>query len=244
MFLVLMVVIFRMRYGVDAWVRSGLLRCAVSLPRGYAHQHSFSTISAAATTSSLPILLVERNPHALDEYVTFDEESHTYCFDGKPMRKSVTQLIDGYFSKFHPDNMIAKMMNGPNWPRPEYTSESGVPFTAHEIKDEWQRVSLRARQLGTQMHASIERMLNQERPINEDLPELRQFSNFHKLELVEKRQYKPYRTEWRVAAPDLGIGGCIDFVCQLPDGSFGIMDWKRSKKLPKSTGFSFGKKAL
>jgi hypothetical protein len=46
------------------------------------------------------------------------------------------------------------------------------------------------------------------------------------------KEIDPFRTEWRIAAPDIGLAGSVDFVGRLPDGTYAVMDWKRSKELP------------
>lgn len=89
------------------------------------------------------------------------------------------------------------------------------------------------------MHANIERILNK-LETSLDVPELMQFSQFDE-SVIKARNITPYRTEWRIAAPDLGIGGSVDFVGKLEDGSYVIIDWKRSKNLPKTMYVSYGK---
>lgn len=88
------------------------------------------------------------------------------------------------------------------------------------------------------MHSNIERYYN-DLPYNtEQTPEFQQFQQFHK-NIICRNNIQPYRTEWRIAVPSLGIGGSIDFIGKLPDGSFVIMDWKRSKTLPGSLDSGF-----
>ena len=90
------------------------------------------------------------------------------------------------------------------------------------------------------MHWNIERYLNK-LAVSETIPEFEQFLKFNE-EVMKPMEIEPYRTEWRIAAPDLGLGGSIDFVGKLPDGKFVIMDWKRSKNLSISKmKFSWGK---
>lgn len=90
------------------------------------------------------------------------------------------------------------------------------------------------------MHYNIERYFNG--IAYADIPEMKQFLEF-KTEVMDARRIQPYRTEWRIAAPDLSIAGSIDFVGKIPDGSFVVMDWKRSFELDNKLANSFNKKA-
>lgn len=47
--------------------------------------------------------------------------------------------------------------------------------------------------------------------------------------------------EWRIAAPDHGIAGSVDFVGQLPDGSYALFDWKRAKGFSENLYANYGK---
>jgi len=58
------------------------------------------------------------NTHPQDEALQFDELNHVYSYNGIKMPISVTTLIDSCFPKFDPDEIIPKMMQSSNWPRP------------------------------------------------------------------------------------------------------------------------------
>jgi hypothetical protein len=77
---------------------------------------------------SLPELnampLEMQHGHPKDELLQFNEKAHKYSYEGVPMKMSVTSAIDLFFKKFDSDVIIAKMMKGRNWPRPEYTVSS------------------------------------------------------------------------------------------------------------------------
>lgn len=94
------------------------------------------------------------------------------------------------------------------------------------------------------MHSIIERELNY-LPQHADVTELPEFTQFQQFRAERILDYgiTPYRTEWRIAAPDLGLAGSVDFVGVRADGGYVIMDWKRSKKLPTSINAAFGKTA-
>jgi hypothetical protein len=95
------------------------------------------------------------------------------------------------------------------------------------------------------MHANIERYLNELPPLElagKKEPELMQFEKFH-ADIIKKRCVVPYRTEWRIFDSELGLGGSVDFVGKLSNGSYVLMDWKRSKTLPSEIFKAYGKSA-
>lgn len=92
------------------------------------------------------------------------------------------------------------------------------------------------------MHWNIERFLNN-LDVSATVPEFSQFLQFNE-DVMKPMNIEPYRTEWRIAAPDLNLGGSIDFVGRRPNGKFVLMDWKRSKNLTISKmKYSWGKYA-
>jgi hypothetical protein len=182
-----------------------------------------------------PFSLETKNPHPTDAAMAmqFDEPSHTYWCSGEVMQHSVTNVVSNYFEKFESDSVIEKMINGPRWPRPEYQhKQDGRPFTPEEIKKQWDTIGEYARNRGNWMHYNIELFFNDMTPAD-SLIEFKQFLDFHKGHMLP-RGVEPYRTEWRIAAPEYSLAGSVDFVGLLPDGTYCIMDWKRSKNLPTS----------
>jgi hypothetical protein len=181
------------------------------------------------------------NEHPLDVNMTFDEDSHSYFVQQKKLKWSVTEVVGSYFDKFEPDKAIEGMMSGPRWPRPEYQHKSdGRPFTRDEIKRQWDSIGEYARNRGTWMHYNIERHLNELEPAD-GLAEFKQFLDFER-DIILPRGIKPFRTEWRICDPEHNLAGSVDFVGALPDGTFCIMDWKRSKNLAMGMSNSYGKR--
>ena len=76
-----------------------------------------------------------------------------------------------------------------------------------------------------------------------DFPEMDGFVKF-KAEVIDSADITPFRTEWRIAADDKSIAGSVDFVGKLPDGTYCLMDWKRSKGLADNLESKYGKKAM
>lgn len=184
-----------------------------------------------------------RNEHPIDSRISFEESKHSYSFDGTAMERSVTGLVESYFEKFDADIAIDKMIRGKRWPRKEYLYEDGKAMDAPAIKRKWDDVGLYARNRGTWMHYNIERALNN-LPPSTSIPEMKLFNKFYDKHIKEAG-IEPWRTEWRIAAPDIRVGGSVDFVGRNADGTYTIMDWKRSKdlheKLPPSKWGNYAK---
>lgn len=220
----------RRHFSATRQVQSNLDTSAAAVPTATGHQQ----------TSAISQHLELQNPHNLDTRLSFNENLHKYAFDNQPLARSVTAVVSSYFEKFVPEVVVEKMMTGNNWPRPEYTHADGTPYLRETILAQWESIGLLARNNGTLMHADIEAHFNN-LGVTSQLPEFKQFVDF-KREIMEVRGVRPYRTEWRIAAPDLSLGGSVDFVGIAEDGSYVIMDWKRSKNLPKSIYSSYGRK--
>ncbi len=91
------------------------------------------------------------------------------------------------------------------------------------------------------MHQNIERIFHGLEPL-QAMPERPQFEEFRR-SVMDVERIVPFRTEWRVAAPDLSIAGSIDFVGKTSCGNFVIIDWKRSYKLSSTYESSFSRVA-
>lgn len=186
--------------------------------------------------------LAQEHAHETDARVSFDEGLHQYSFDGRCMRNSVTQLVERYCAPFDMAAAVFKMKKGDNWPRPEYTRRSGQPWGDGDITAFWKSSGECSRNRGTYMHHMIERHFNG-LPTRVDTPEMQQFLAFEAAVMRGPQGQgqgqgqggiQPWRTEWRVCAPELQLAGSVDFVGRLADGSFAIIDWKRSRKLKES----------
>jgi hypothetical protein len=179
------------------------------------------------------------NSHPNDFSIHFDRMSHAYSYNGVSMEVSVTTFVESFFEKFIPSKVISKMMNGPNWPREGYISINGSPLTENQIKLKWEKQGEYSRNQGTWMHYNIENYINN-LPANMKSKEMEQFEQFY-TEYVLAPNIQPYRTEWPIAAPDIKLGGSVDFVGKLSNGNYVIMDWKRSKRLPENLTSKYGK---
>lgn len=164
------------------------------------------------------------NPHEKDEYVTFDEPTHTYYVDGKKIKYSVTQKLGKYFP-FDRDG-IANNLSKNN----KYNKDSKYyGMSADDIRADWNKGS----SAGTHLHAEIETYYNtygEKEPENFSI-EYSYFKNF----VEDHPELVPYRTEWIVYSRKYDISGSIDMVYKNKDGSLSIYDWKRSKRIDKDS---------
>lgn len=118
---------------------------------------------------------------------------HVDSVNGSVVRQSVTQFVHGFFEEFDADSAIDKMMNGSNWPRPQYSYPNGDVMSKTAIKQKWVNNGNFARNQGTWMHYNIERHFNG-LPMTETLtPELVQFLSFVS-EILEAKDITAYRT--------------------------------------------------
>lgn len=170
------------------------------------------------------------NAHPRDAFLSFDEASHTYTFEGRVL-DSVTTVVEDCFERFDA----------------EYWAErKATPWRTKEmIMAEWEEKGRAARDLGTLMHARIENYYLGNEPTEAERTDPT-FTNF--LRFAASRTLRPYRTEWRIYMEEYGLAGTLDFLELCDDGSFEIWDWKRSTKVVNpdgsaADGNNYGKRA-
>ena len=103
------------------------------------------------------------------------------------------------------------------------------PMTAEEIATTWRIKGTRAANRGTEAHMHVELFLNRD-GCDTDCAEFHSFAWFARNVMMQINT-RAYRTEWRVFCEVANVAGSIDCVCVLPNGSLGIIDWKRSVKV-------------
>ena len=96
-----------------------------------------------------------------------------------------------------------------------------------EIKEMWKRNAAEAAHYGTWMHALFEAHLNGV-DVPKTSPEFRMFQNFMS---NLGSSITAWRTEWVIFADQENLAGSIDFCARVPDGTFILVDWKRSAGL-------------
>ena len=166
--------------------------------------------------------------------MVFNEATHTYAdarnTTGVADYTSVTTLIEKFFPYFDEEAYIQKFM-----------AESG------KTREEVVRKMLEPSERGTFMHQQIEYFLKG-KPHEADFKEFQMFRKFHE-EQVLRRGLEFYDAEKIVTLPQYGIAGTVDALFRKPDGTFVMVDWKRSKNLiidgyPKKYGVGRGRSIL
>ncbi len=150
-----------------------------------------------------------QNRHERDSRIQFDEASHTYTLNGQVF-KSVTTIIDECFEQFDAD----------------YWAKKKAPYlgmTPQQVKAMWEKKGEEARNLGTQLHAKIERYYMGY--TNESDETYILFEKF-----TQRYHLAPYRTEWAIYDEESKVAGTLDFL-NYQNGEFTIFDWKRSNKI-------------
>ncbi|MBQ3734194.1 MAG: hypothetical protein II859_09570 [Bacteroidales bacterium] len=169
-------------------------------------------------------------PQAQRPDIVFCEATHTYADarnqTGTADYTSVTTLIEKFFLFFDEEAYIQKFM-----------AESG------KSREEVIKKMLEPSERGTFMHQQIEYFLKG-KPHEEDFKEFQMFRKFHE-EQILRRGLTFYDAERIVTLPQYGIAGTVDALFRKPDGSFVMVDWKRSKNLiidgyPKKYGTGRG----
>ena len=103
-------------------------------------------------------------------------------------------------------------------------------MTKAEIKQKWDFGRDDAGNRGTYMHSLIEWLLTDPRTMMY-ITEIKMFFNFYDEYLRDK--CTPYRLEWRIFHEELDLAGSVDFVGKCEDGTYWIVDWKRSKEIKR-----------
>lgn len=178
----------------------------------------------AIATTQVPTLQAQRPD------IVFNEATHTYADarnqTGTADYTSVTTLIEKFFPYFDEEAYIEKFMK-----------ESG------KTREEVIRKMLEPSERGTEMHQQIEYFLKG-KPHREDFKEFQMFRKFHE-EQILRRGLAFHDAEMIVTIPKYGIAGTVDALFRKPDGSYVMVDWKRSKNLiidgyPKKYGIGRG----
>jgi ATP-dependent DNA helicase PIF1 len=175
-------------------------------------------------------MLESRHAHSRDKRITFHPASHTYFVDNSSKDMiSATTLINSFFEPFNADEAIENIMRSDKYNNPDYKYYQKSP---EDIRVMWNS----RRDLGTDLHASIEAFLNEE-PVSDTSKEYSHFLSFH-----ETCGQEAYRTEWKIFSEIHKISGAIDAVYINNDGSYTLYDWKRSPV--SSDNFKFAKSPL
>ena len=172
-------------------------------------------------------MLSELNKHERDKNISMIKETHKYIINGHSDYISTTTFIKKIFPPISEDLIIYKILKSTN----EETKQKYKGLNKAQIKAKLDILRDASANLGSTLHEDIEKYYNNIEVHRDDI-EWAYFNQF-------KETYKdrePYRTEWMIYDDTYKICGTIDMVYKNEDGTFDIIDWKRSKNisLPKS----------
>ncbi len=167
----------------------------------------------------------EINKHHRDNRIKFLPEPHIYLIDDNPKTISASTLV----KKFFPD------FDSRYWS--EYKAQQQGRL-AKDLIDEWEINRQQAATLGTALHSDIERFFDSDKQlVPNNKKEFRLFLNFYEEHL---KNFKLYRTEWKIFDDLLYVAGTADMIFKKQDGTYAIYDWKRSKDIKTSNRFNNG----
>lgn len=179
-------------------------------------------------SGTAPDALARKNPHPRDAFIHFVESTHKYSIrnpNGELLGRfvtSVTPIIHGNFEPFDADKTLQKYWA--KWQSDPTSKYYGI--SPEMIKNKWLEAGREASRLGTMLHETIERHLNDEKP--SPTPEIREDWNMY-LDYRRTTNWTPYRTEFLIWDSQSRVCGSIDALVRNQDGTFAIIDWKRSK---------------
>lgn len=153
------------------------------------------------------------------EGMVFDEESHTYYpvgnATGAADYESVTTAI-GRFFPFDTEQYVEQKA------RRENRSEA-------EVMAEFEELRADASNRGTDMHANIEHFLKKDLEVHDDSKEFAMFMDFYHDNIEGKVAFAD--AEKQIFLDEYRIAGTADALFRKKDGSYIMVDWKRSKHL-------------
>jgi hypothetical protein len=174
-------------------------------------------------------MLVVKNPHTRDQYITFEEGPHIYTVHGDSSFTSVTTWNHSHFSGFNGEKAVENILRSKKRNDPTYPYYG---MTKEEILEKWKSSGKEASLAGTKLHYDIECYYNQIESKNDSI-EYSYFLHFVK----DYPDLKPYRTEWMVYYEELKIAGSIDMIYENENGELIIYDWKRCKEIENDKGY-------
>lgn len=169
--------------------------------------------------------LALKNKHINDLRISFEPEGHKYFIDGSNVDiVSSTKFIHSFFDEFDPNSIILKIVQSA-----KYKNDSSYAYynmSPEDIKKRWDD----GRNAGTYLHKDIEDFYNGSTVENDSI-EFKQFLKFDK----DHSHMEIFRTEWCIFIDMLRLTGSIDAVFKNEDGTFTLVDWKRSKEINKTS---------
>ena len=158
----------------------------------------------------------------LRQHVTFD--------DIQPLHIASPQLLELFAGSPRDETQICRLLQALRHDPALQEKISRLAKTTDEIKAEWTNNGQRAAHYGTYMHYVFEAYLN-----GHVVPCSPEVEMLQKFLCSLRNNCKAWRTEWLIFAEEEQIAGSIDFVGRRDDGTFILVDWKRTAGLRATT---------
>lgn len=179
-----------------------------------------------------PTYLSKLYGHCRDGGISLDEATHVYTVNGETNYQSVTTFCHSHFPHFDGSKIVEKIIKSQRYMTDPTYKYYRIP--KEEILRMWDNAGKDASAKGTEMHFQIECYLNNMEVECRSI----EFQFFLEFDEAFKRILKPYRTEWRIYHEELRLSGSVDMVYyHIPDQTFHIYDWKRTKPIEKENAF-------
>ena len=167
-------------------------------------------------------MLSETNKHLRDENIIMIKDTHKYIINGRDDYISTTTFIKMLFPPIPEDVIIYKILKSSN----EETKQKYKGLNKEQIRAKLNIIRDAAANLGSMLHNDIENYYNNIEVHRDDV-EWKYFNDF----LILYNDRIPYRTEWMIYDDTYKICGTVDMVFKNDDGTYDIIDWKRSKNI-------------
>lgn len=161
-----------------------------------------------------------------DKKFKFDEESHTYTYDGKQMF-GVTSFLHRFVKEFDEAYWL-----------PKKAADLGI--TEQELKKQWDDKRNRSCDLGHNVHTYIETFYESKKPIlpKHDEEALERIAKFHSIYESKLKQLTSVGSEIRVFSKRWNLAGTIDKLYLLKKAGI-VGDWKTNKKIKTDDDYTF-----
>ena len=152
----------------------------------------------------------------IKEGLVFNEQSHSYYYEGKKC-KGVTTLLNKYYKPFDKDywSGIVSLRDGK---------------TQMEVLKEWSEKAEKSMEFGKKIHLYAENYV-----LKKQLPQIltEKEANYTSqiVRFFEKTELKPVDVECKICSTEHLIAGTVDLVMKNRSDDIFIMDWKTNEKI-------------
>ena len=89
--------------------------------------------SMSTTATDNMLILENRNPHIMDDRITYCPTTKKFLFEGIELVHEIPFVVDDAFPKFDANEAIKKMMSSSTWPKQPYIKKDGTAYSVTSI---------------------------------------------------------------------------------------------------------------